>query len=200
MRAITEAPLLSREAIKKPLAYEHKVDAAIFLRGLRQESTDTQRRAAAYYLQERTAQITGNIALTGTEVAEKVDEMIEDVQNIGFLRSLVSDYQTATKPRNTFAAAWQSYKPDMSKQPRVRQVLTRAVIFSPVAFAVDVEGLWGLMPQSFTQHNIGGLIGGSLLAGYLVARRDRHYEIHQQENSASELIKPSGQQITAPAA
>jgi len=197
MRAVTEVPLLNREAVKKPLAYEREVDAAIFLRALRQESTDTQRRAAAYYLQERTAQITGNIALTGTEVAEKVEEMIEDVQNIGFLRSLVSDYQAATKPRNTLAAVWQSYKPDMNKQPRIKKVLKDAVIFSPVAFAVDYEGLWGLMPQSFTTHSILGFVGGALCAGYFPAWWDRHYELHQQENSASEPIE---QRIIAPAA
>jgi uncharacterized protein (DUF1697 family) len=183
MRAIGEAPLLSTEAIKQPLAYEHEVDAAIFLGTMRREPTDTEQLATAYYLQERTLQITGNIAFTGTQVAEKVEEMIEDVQSEGFLRSVVHDYRTATQPQNTLAEMWEFYKPDMSRQPKIKQILKRAAIFSPLAFLIDYEAVGTLLSQSPSMRIISA-IGGSLVAGYTTSLRQTRYEDHIRQNTS----------------
>ncbi|GEM_PF-3886110 len=81
MRAVNEIPLLSAEAVKQPLVYERKVDTAVFLGASGQEPTDTERLAVAYYVQDRTSQITENISLTGVQVAEKVEDIIAFMEN-----------------------------------------------------------------------------------------------------------------------
>ncbi len=177
MLGYNQRPLLDIDAVKQPLAYEHEVDAALFLGALDQEPTETERLAAAYYLQHRTAQLTGNVALTGAQVAEKVEEMVEDVQNAGFVRSLVDDYQAASEPQSslTLAKIWEIYKPDTDKRPKIGQVLIHAVEFSPAAFLIDYVGFGEIMSEPSWQR-IGGTILGSLLAGYATTLRRKHNE------------------------
>lgn len=194
-----QSPLLNIDAIKQPLAYEREVDATAFLTVLNEEPSETERLATAYYLQHRTSQLTGNIAMTGVQVAEKVEEMIENVQNAGFLRSLVSDYQAAIEPQSSVAEILKIYKPDMNRQPKIRQILKGAVVFSPVAFLVDFEGFGEVISQPTSQRIIGTL-GGSLLAGYLTALRQKHFETHAHEDSANSFTRPSEQQLSNPVA
>ena len=172
---------------KQPLAYEHEVDAAIFLGALGREPTENERLATAYYLQHRTVQLAGNVALTGTQVAEQTEEMIENVQNAGFVRSLASDYRAATEPQGSLAEIWKFYKPDISKQPKIGKVLKRAAIAYPIAFLIDFEGA-KLLSESSPQRII-GTIGGALLAGYMTARRQKHCETHH-EASLADLPTP----------
>lgn len=196
MRPTRETPLLDADVLKQPLAYEYEVDAAMLLTALNEEPSETERLATAYYLQHRTSQLTGNPAVTGVQVGEKVGEMIENVQNAGFLRSLVSDYEAATEPQSSFSLAkiWDIYRPDTNRQPKIGQVLKGAVMFSPIAFLIDYVGLGDLASASSSQRIV-NLIGGALLAGYLPALHKKHYETHQLENSANGSIK-----ISAPAA
>ena len=181
MRAVPEVPQLNVDALKQPLAYEHEVDAALFLSALDREPTETERLATAHYLQHRTAQLTGNVALTGVQVGEKVEEMINNVQDDVIVRSLARQYQTATKPHGTLAEMWNFYKPDMSRQPRIGQVLKRAVIAVPLEFAMVFEGAGRLLSES-EPSRIGGTIGAALFAGYAGAWLQKRRETHQPDN------------------
>jgi hypothetical protein len=187
MRPALETSLLNADAVKQPLAYEHEVDAAMFLSALDREPTETERLASAYYLQHRISQLTGNIAVTGVQVGEKVEEMVENIQNEGFLDSLVDDYLAAKKPQSSLAEIWKIYRPDMNKQPKIGSVLKGAVVFSPVAFLIDYVALGDLASSSPTQRIV-NLVGGALLAGYVPALHRKHYETHQLEKTRAATL------------
>lgn len=189
MRAVPEVPQLSVDALKQPLAYEHEVDAALFLGALDREPTETERLAAAYYLQHRSAQLTGNVALTGVQVGEKVEEMINNIQDDVFVRSLARQYRTATEPHGTLAEMWNFYKPDMSRQPRIGQVLKRAAIAAPFEFAFVFEGLGRLLSES-QPTRIGATIGAALFAGYGSSWFQKRRETRQSQVTIGSSTAP----------
>lgn len=167
--------MLSAEALVQPLAYEREMDAATFLGALDREPSETEQLATAYYLQYRTSQLIGGIAVTGTQVAENVEKMIENVKDERFLHRVVDDYQTAKKPQISPMTKLLANKLEKRGQPGVAQVLKNAILFSPVAFAIDFEGNAIILGDPLSERIIAS-VGGALLAGYLTALHSHRHE------------------------